>query len=65
MQGKEIIKAILDQGLVDEELKVLGVKDDSVTVDDTISYSINEITTIEMEDGVEQAAICISGTIVE
>jgi len=64
MTGKDVIKAILDQGLVDEEIKVVGVVDDGLTVDDTSSVAIEEITSIEMADGETQAAIVVSAALV-
>ena len=65
MTGKDIIKSILDQGFVDEEIKIIGVKDDGVSIDDENSYDIDEIAIYEMSDGAEQPALCISNSIVD
>ena len=64
MTGNDLIKNILDQGMGNEEVKIIGLTDDGITVDDTMSASIIEISMGEMDDGEKQAAIIISTQLV-
>jgi len=70
MQGKDLIKAILDNGMVDEEIKIVGLLEDSTnkpnpSVDMTFSTNIVEVCLLEMEDGEEVCSIVVNASLVE
>lgn len=51
MIGRDLIKAILDKGMVNEEIRIGVVKEDGVNIDLETSIPIVDIDMAEMDSG--------------
>ena len=64
MLGRELIKIILDKGMVDEEIKVVGLNDGGINLDTVVNACISEVDNIEMDDGDTVPSIVIEAAII-
>lgn len=63
MTGNDLIKAILDNGQGEEEIRVVGLNEEGNNIDDTSSAAISEVTAVDMEDGQTVSCIVIEAEI--
>jgi len=62
MLGKDLIKAILDNALVDEDIRIIGYNENDVVDLEAASNPIEDVSIFEIAEG-EVAAILVGATI--